>query len=77
MTKIPFPATVATYIQSLIIGAAFRLLIFSTGQQILPGKGAPTITLPSGSIWLRTDGSTGARVYVSAGGGTWNAVAGV
>lgn len=41
------------------------------------GIGVPTATLPAGSLYLRTDGASGARVYVSAGSGTWNAIAGV
>ena len=41
------------------------------------GTGAPTITRPAGSLYSRTDGAVGTHLYVSAGGGTWNAVAGV
>jgi hypothetical protein len=48
-----------------------------TGANIRSGTGAASGTQPAGSVWLRTDGGTGSRVYVSAGGGTWNAVAGV
>lgn len=44
---------------------------------VTSGAGAPTSTQPNASIYLRTDGTTGARLYVSAGSGTWNAVAGV
>jgi hypothetical protein len=41
------------------------------------GTGAPSATAPIGSLYSRTDGSVGSALYVSAGGGTWNAVAGV
>lgn len=44
---------------------------------IRSGTGAASGTQPAGSLWLRTDGSSGARLYVSAGGGTWTAVASV
>lgn len=59
-----------TQITSLIIGAV-------AGPTIASGTGAATGTQPAGSLFLRTDGATGTRLYVSAGGGTWNAVAGV
>lgn len=49
----------------------------AAGPNIRSGTGAATGTQPSGSLWLRTDGSGGARLYVSAGAGTWTAVAGV
>jgi hypothetical protein len=41
------------------------------------GNGAPSDAQPIGSLYSRTDGSLGTRLYVSAGGGAWNAVAGV
>lgn len=41
------------------------------------GAGVPLGVQPSGSLWLRTDGVVGARLYVSQGGGAWLAVAGV
>lgn len=41
------------------------------------GTGAPLATEPNGSLYTRADGGTGTRLYVSAGGGAWNAVAGV
>lgn len=59
-----------TFLAQMNIGAA-------GGPNIQAGAGAATGTQPAGSIWLRTDGATGTRLYVSAGGGTWNAVAGV
>lgn len=50
---------------------------FAGGPTWTAGTGAPTATQPVGSIYSRTDGTAGARLYVSAGGGTWAAVAGV
>lgn len=41
------------------------------------GAGAPSGTQPVGSIYSNTSGAAGARLYVSAGGGTWTAIAGV
>jgi len=49
----------------------------AAGPNIRSGTGAATGTQPSGSLWLRTDGAVGTRIYVSAGAGTWNAIAGV
>lgn len=49
----------------------------NVGPTIRSGTGAATGTQPAGSLWLRTDGASGSRLYVSAGGGTWAAVAGV
>jgi hypothetical protein len=44
---------------------------------IRSGTGAATGTQPKGSLWLRTDGAVGSTLYVTQGGGTWAAVAGV
>jgi hypothetical protein len=43
------------------------------------GNGAPSggNVQPNGSLYIRRDGSTGTRWYISAGGGTWTAVAGI
>jgi Spherulation-specific family 4 len=49
----------------------------ATGPTIKGGTGAPSGTQPAGSLWLRTDGSTGTRLYVSNGSGTWTGVSGV
>ena len=49
----------------------------ASGANIRSGAGAATGTQPSGSLWLRTDGSAGARLYVSQGAGTWVPVASV
>lgn len=43
---------------------------------ITAGSGAPSGTMPNGSIYLRSGGSTGTRWYVSTGS-AWNAVSGV
>jgi len=48
-----------------------------SGPTITSGSGVPASTQPSGSIYLRTSGAAGARLYVTSGGGTWAAVAGV
>lgn len=42
---------------------------------ITAGSGAPASTQPNGSLYMRTDGTSGSRLYVSAGGGTWAAAA--
>lgn len=44
---------------------------------ITSGAGVPAATQPSGSVFMRNDGSVGAHMYISNGGGTWTAVAGV
>jgi hypothetical protein len=48
-----------------------------SGPTWTSGAGAPSSSQPNGSLYSRTDGSTGSRLYVSAGGGSWNAVSGV
>lgn len=54
-----------------------NIVVGAGAATINSGTGAPSATRPVGSIYMRTDGTTGARLYVSAGGGTWAAVAGV
>ena len=56
---------------------AASVAIGTGGPTWTAGTGAPTSTQPNGSLYSRTDGTTGARLYVSAGAGTWAAVAGV
>lgn len=46
-----------------------------SGPTITTGAGVPSSTQPSGSIYLRTAGSGGARFYVTSGSGVWAAVA--
>ena len=41
------------------------------------GAGVPTAAAPIGSLYSNTTGALGARLYVSAGGGTWTAIPGV
>jgi len=64
-----FTTTAATFTVPITVN--------TSGPTIRSGTGAATGTQPAGSLWLRTDGSAGARLYVSAGGGTWTPVAGV
>jgi hypothetical protein len=59
----------STQVDSLTVNAA--------GPTVRSGTGAASGTQPRGSQWLRTDGGVGSTLYVSQGGGTWNAVAGV
>lgn len=49
----------------------------SSGPTWTAGNGAPATTTPRGSMYSRLDGGVGTTLYVSQGGGTWNAVAGV
>lgn len=49
----------------------------SGGPKLATGAGVPAATMPVGSLYLRTGGGVGSTLYVSQGGGTWNAVAGV
>jgi hypothetical protein len=59
------------------VTVAGTLTLGQNGPTIIPGTGAPSAVMPASSIYLRTDGGTGTRLYVSAGGGTWNAVGSV
>ena len=45
------------------------------GPTINAGTGVASGTQPSGSIWIRTDGAAGARIYVSQGAGSWLPIA--
>ena len=49
----------------------------ATGPSWTTGSGAPAATAPVGSLYSRVGGAVGATLYVSRGGGTWAAVAGV
>jgi hypothetical protein len=49
----------------------------SNGPTWTSGSGVPTSTQPNGSLYSNFTGTTGSRLYVSAGGGTWAAVASV
>ena len=52
-------------------------LTSTVNPQWVYGAGVPTLVMPNGSIYSRTDGTLGARIYVTSGGGTWLAIAGV
>ena len=62
------PATTASITGSMVIGTA-------AGPVISSGTGVASGTQPSGSIFIRTDGAAGARIYVSQGAGSWIAIA--
>ena len=47
-----------------------------TGPVIMNGTGVPTMTMPTGSLYLRDDGTISATVYISHGGGAWYAIGG-
>jgi hypothetical protein len=49
----------------------------TTGPTWSSGSAAPAATQPVGSIYSRVGGAVGSTLYVSRGGGTWAAVAGV
>jgi hypothetical protein len=49
----------------------------ATGPTWTQGTVAPTVVAPVGSLYSRVGGAVGATLYVSRGGGTWAAVAGV
>jgi hypothetical protein len=49
----------------------------STGPTWTAGAVPPTASAPVGSLYSNTAGALGATLYVSRGGGVWNAVAGV
>ena len=48
-----------------------------TGPTWTTGSAAPASAQPVGSLYSRVGGAVGATLYVSRGGGTWAAVAGV
>lgn len=49
----------------------------TAGPTWTTGSAAPAAVAPVGSLYSRTGGAVGATLYVSRGGGTWAAVAGV
>ena len=59
----PVVCTQAMTAPTVVVGAA--------GPTLRAGTGAATGTQPAGSLWLRTDGTTANRLYVSAGAGVW------
>ena len=50
--------------------------LMQQGIAFLVGSGAPSMTAPQGSIYVRTDGSsTSTRMYINTDGGTtWTSV---
>ena len=50
--------------------------LYTQGILITAGTGAPTISAPKGSFYMRTDGSsTSTRMYINTDGATtWTAV---
>ncbi|HZO92359.1 MAG TPA: hypothetical protein VFB22_01200 [Candidatus Baltobacteraceae bacterium] len=58
-------------------GACSGGVAFTNGVAFYSNAGAPACTAPKGSLYLRSDGAVGSTLYVSQGGGTWNASAGV
>ncbi len=43
----------------------------ASGIDIIVGVGAPTLSAPKGSLYIRTDGSsTSTRMYINTDGGT-------
>jgi hypothetical protein len=54
------------------------ILVGTAGPQLLSGTGVPSVSgIPTGSIFIRTDGAAGSRIYVYQGAGVWNPMAGV
>jgi hypothetical protein len=64
-----------------LAGPHIRAVIFevdiSSGPTWTAGVGAPTSGDPAGSIYSRMDAAVGATLYISQGGGVWNAIPGV
>jgi len=69
--------TGATLISTTTVQANTQFRQGASGPTWTSGAGAPASTQPVGSIYSNTSGGVGARLYVSAGAGTWAAVAGV
>jgi hypothetical protein len=64
--------------QSPVVGTFSVVQVQSTtGPTWSSGSAAPAATQPVGSIYSRVGGAVGSTLYVSRGGGTWAAVAGV
>ena len=66
--------------QALTAGGGVAVLSFGTASTTNPavfmGSGAPTVTAPQGSLYLRSDGSsTSTRLYINTTGSTtWTPV---
>jgi len=61
----------------LIVPQAAGIGAGASGPTIHWGSGVPSGTQPKSSVFIRTDGTTGAMIYVNQGGTVWNAIAGV
>ena len=47
----------------------------TTSPKVCFGSGAPTLTAPIGSLYLRTDGGANTRMYINSNAGTtWVAI---
>lgn len=71
------PGTVYSAVQIKVISGACTGGLGVGSVNVYSANGAPTCVAPNGSLYMRADGGSGSRMYVSAGGGTWNAVSGV
>jgi hypothetical protein len=76
-TAITFDTTGGLTSAGPIIGGTLLRTAGAAGPTWTAGTGAPASTQPNGSLYSRTDGTTGTRLYVSSGGGTWLPVAAV
>lgn len=68
---------IAQYTNTYYSGQVNSLTIGPNGPTITAGVGVPVSIAPKGSIYICTNGAIGSTLYVSQGGGAWNAVAGV
>lgn len=74
-----WPTTVSTLTVTGVLTAGSiktNSITFNIGPKILAGSGAPTISAPKGSLYLRTDGSTtNNRAYINTDGSTtWTSI---
>jgi hypothetical protein len=83
-TAIPFPSTVAPLVdENGQLTMAWRAWFQQIQRRWTSGTGPPaTVVSPdplpiSGSLYSRTDGTVGARLYVAQGNGAWLPVPGV
>jgi type II secretory pathway pseudopilin PulG len=77
-TKLPLAGGVLTgSVRGPLAGFTTYISGSTGGPTWTSGAAAPTSTQPVGSLYSCTGGAVGATLYVSRGGGTWAAVAGV
>ncbi len=60
-----------------LLASQVNVGVDNTAPNWTSGSGAPLSTQPKGSGYMRKDGGVGTTVYVSQGGGVWNAIPGV